>query len=720
MNFLLYLFQLYGVALAAMFICEFLFATQQDEIALSNEFLGGQLPKNLLVYNEENRFGIFTLLYLYFCMMITGPISVATSICLIAAWITTNLIGIIIDLLSFNYFIKHSSKGETTYQKERKTLRISDSESRNQLVNQVLLQLESIGIQRNSATGFMILKKIIIFLFQLTVYALTLVPRQLLNLVNIIDRNCFSREVINQDLYWLLINTGNEEIKDFNKGLTTPLRLAIAQLNIRALKALANDPSTEINEIKNKRTLLEDALDADFKPGIDVILKHSEYKLYTEKSDLLRIGKMAIKKRNKMVLKHILKNIYDPLILDDLLNKALQTSFNEAKEMIFKHPIFKLSEGDNQLTLAKSAIIGKDIVALADIVKNINEQAPLRELLGDSINNRFSKGVEFLTNRLFIENGCQVEFLIPYLTSANYEVLKDVIRSMDYDSKKRLRDVHMEEIEDKKRVNIHRLAMKASIIKNLNKLQRSGVDIYEDLSSATKDSNEDLKEMMYRIQYLKLMHEIDYASLANATGLASSDEFKKLYKSKNMQEKMRDYNCECPLSLSNIQVPIQIETLAWRPKLQIEKKTWQHDLYEYDDFLEYLKTEKENVRVDYPISVCESPMSRDPITNIKLAVEEYSGALILAFLAMTIDFNLTILAKEDIDMDEKQALRTNDKRIQHIEKQKDITLSKENVEKMRELIHGYRETRKDAAESSTSLGFFVQPPKSFQRRPKEF
>ena len=566
-----------GIAISAYFF----FTEQEYDIKQFDSFLAGTLPKHALIYNEDTRFGIFSLLYTFICIVTSGPLQLLGCMLLVQAWAVANLIGFIIDLPFFAYrVIKSSGKTNTANQKEQvqkhNQLVSRKPESGLYFIDLTLEILENYGFYKISMPIFTLCKKITLLSLKGSIYSLILVPRLLFSLVNMIDRYFFGKVTLNQDLYWLMIKTGNEEIIDDTKGRTTPLRKAIQDLNVRAIRALANDPNTNINELNNEITLLEVAMAAEFKSGIEVILKHPEYKLYTKTSDLVRIGKAAIAKKNKKVLVQVLKHIDNTSQLNSLIRTASFVDFNEASELILNHLNFE-SNTENIQDLARLYATHKKTDNLGQLVKLTEDQQLLKDILNMCIKKQFSEGIGILIDRLFIVTE-QFEFLFPLLTNKNYAILQLVIKSMKKENKEILRA----EFEDR--------------------MERSSLS---------------LTESMDQIRYLESMHKIDYESLAKVTlrsskvTLRNSLDLMNFLDKDEMEKHMQDSDCLCPITQYRVNIPLKIEA----------GNTWEKGFYEFDSLDTLLKK-----------TAPRSPHTRQPITKIKLAVDEYSEALILAML----------------------------------------------------------------------------------------
>ena len=135
------------------------------------------------------------------------------------------------------------------------------------------------------------------------------------------------------------------------------------------------------------------------------------------------------------------------------------------------------------------------------------------------------------------------------------------------------------------------------------------------------------------------MHKIDYESLAKVT-LRDSQDLMGFLDKDEMEKYMQDSDCLCPITQHRVIVPIKIKA----------GNTWEKGFYELDSLDRILR------RTNNPTS----PITRQPITKIKLAVDEYSDALILAMLEYAIDKKDGVLIRE-IEKQDNQNDKLKDK-----------------------------------------------------------
>ena len=485
----------------------FFCTVKASQIEASNQWLESRMPKNLRIYNEENRFGIFTLLYLNSCVASLFLIYIITWASLEIARCVSNLIGLFLYL----FFVSINPLTYSTIPKwyKHKDVREHETGLKDQgcALNELIQEIEDFGISQHALPVFLTMKKAIIFFSHFTSYVLTLVPRLLLNFVNTIDKYIFSTAFLNQDLYWLLIERGNKNTNGF-----TPLRRAIRNKNMRAMKILANDRYTAINETIDNTTLLDYAISHSFNEGIEIILSHRAYVLSAYYNYLAKVLSSLIKSRNETVLSLVLNH----------------------KQTAYHSGITHLQE---------------------------------------CINRKFTAGITMLINKCYQLSETKPEkrnfnFLLPFITRKNYESLKPALESMNPNMKAEFCTL----LDDQK--------------------------IPDDL----------------RVKYqASLQDHIDYQALARATGLPV-EEFKQLCESEVMDSHIKNYDGICPISTDPIKIPVKIKT-------ECEEE---RQFYEYSMLQRVIKTN--NI----------SPCTKGNIISSRIAVQEYSDILIMAFLSYAI------------------------------------------------------------------------------------
>ncbi|MEC8881861.1 MAG: hypothetical protein VX737_01090 [Pseudomonadota bacterium] len=341
---------------------DFLTTKTPLEIFLANKELSEILPKKLLIYNDENRFGVFTLLFLHSSYLISYYLNVLTQLSLLLAFCVSSIIGIVkyfifVSINPFNHikcqnWYTHKEIRERKNKHEDSWLyRTYLSEKFNNLF---IKDIENIGLSQSALPVYIAMKTLILSTNCIAIYILTIIQRTLLNCVNFIDEHIFSKATLNQDLYWLTIKTGN---KSLDTGLT-PIVSAIKNHNIRAMKALISDPYTNINEPLIWPRTLYFAIDEKFDHGVELILSDPSYRLNPKLSSklkgspLIEVLMKLIERKDEYWLKRILnhdkaKN-YKPCQI--VINKCIELQFIRGVELLIEKS-FSVSLGFNYLAI---------------------------------------------------------------------------------------------------------------------------------------------------------------------------------------------------------------------------------------------------------------------------------------------------------------------------------------------------------------------------------
>ena len=343
-------------------ISDFFNTNTPFKISFANEILSVNLPKNLLIYDDENRFGIFTLLFLHYSTVINNSLQVFTSIGLTLALLLSKTIGsvghfIFVSMNPFNHmkcqnWYTHSEIHNRM--EKHKNTPLCEGYLTESFKSGWIRQIENIGISQTSLPIYLTMKTFILYAHCAAIYILTIIQRTLLNCINFIDRHIFSKATLNQDLYWLTIKTW------YDYEWFKPIGRAIMKHDIRAMKALMNDPNTDINDPCkfSFHTSLYLAINEQFDDGIELILSDPSYILNprlptrTDDAPLKEVLMKLIDRNDRYWLNRILNHDkakdYEPCHF--IINKCIESQFIKAVHLLLEKA-FSVSPVFNYLAI---------------------------------------------------------------------------------------------------------------------------------------------------------------------------------------------------------------------------------------------------------------------------------------------------------------------------------------------------------------------------------